>query len=154
MALLARRVVVHRGEDRDIRLQLFELFAHNVTGALLAGFVLVGLQQANDDGLRAGLHQLPGSLANFVFTQGDDHLPLHVSTLGDAARARDGHQRLVVTVGVQVDAVLQGIAQIALQRTAHRMDLLEAAVADEADGKAFAHENAVEHGRPGIDTSH
>ncbi|MCY1223047.1 hypothetical protein D9M72_351560 [compost metagenome] len=154
VALLARRVIVHRGEDRDIRLQLFELFAHDVTGALLAGFVLVGLQQANDDGLRAGLHQIPGCLADFVFTQRDDHLPLHVGTLGDAARARDGHQRLVVAVGVQVNAVLQGIAQVALQRTAHRMDLLEAAVADQADGEAFAHENAVEHCRPGVNTSH
>jgi hypothetical protein len=48
------------------------------------------------------------------------------------------HQRLVVAVGVEVDAVFQRIAQVALHGPAHRVDLLEALVADQADVQALA----------------
>ena len=76
---------------------------------------------------------------------------LHVGALGDAAGARDRDQRLVVTVGVEVDAIFQRIAEVALQGAAHRMDLFETAIADQANIETLAHQDAVEHGGAGID---
>ena len=54
-------------------------------------------------------------------------------------------------MGIKVDAIFQGVAQVALQGATHRVDLLEALVADQADIEALAHQDAVEHRRPGVD---
>src|SRR6185369_16659972 len=154
VAFLARRVVIDRGENRDVGLQLLQLFADDVAGPLLAGFVLVRLQQADDHGLGTGLDQFAGRLAHFVFAQRNDDLALDVGALGDAAGAGDRDQRLVVAMGVEVDAIFQRVAEVALQSAAHGVDLLEAAIADQADVEAFAHQDAVEHGGAGIDAGH
>jgi hypothetical protein len=114
----------------------------------------VRLEQADHDGLGTGFNQLAGGLTHFVFTQRNDDLALHVGTLGHAAGARHRHQRLVVAVGVQVNAVFQRVAQVALQRAAHRVDLLEALVADQADVEALAHQDAVQHRGAGIHAGH
>jgi hypothetical protein len=50
----------------------------------------VRLQQADDDGLGAGLDQLAGGLAHLFFAQRNDDLALHVGAFGDAAGAETG----------------------------------------------------------------
>ena len=154
VAFLARWVVIHRSKHRNVDAELLQLFLDDVTSALLAGTVLVRLQQADHDGLRTGLDQFLGRNANFVFAQWNHDLALNVGTLGNTAGARDRHQGRIVAVGVQVDTVFQCVAEVALQRTTHRVDLLEAAVAHQTHVETLAAQNAVQHCGTGVDAGH
>ena len=108
------------------------------------------LQQRNDDGLGTGVDQFPHCLADLVLTQGHDDLALYVGAFGHPPSARQRHERFIVAVGVEMDALLQGIAEVGLDRPPHRMHVLETLVADEPDFQPLALYDAVEHRRARI----
>ena len=154
VTFLARRIVVNRSEHWNRRTQLGELFLADVPSALLACAVLVSLQQADHDSLGTSLNQFPGGNANFLFTQRNDNLALHVRALSNAAGAMNWHQRVVVAVRIQVNTVFKRVAKIALQSTAHGMDLLKAAIDHQAHIETLALQHAIQHGSARINARH
>ena len=154
VTFLARRIVVNRREHWNRRAHLRELFLDDVAGTLLARAVLVSLQETDHDGLGASLDQFLGCNAHFVFTKRNHDLALNVRTLSDTAGARDRYQWLVVPVGIQVNTVFQSVPKVALQSTAHRVNLLKATVAHQTHIEALALQHAVQHGGARIDARH
>lgn len=109
-------------------------------------FVLVGLQQADDNGLGAPRHQFTCGHAHFIFTQRDHHLALHIGTLSHTTGARQRYQRLIVAVAVQVDTLFQRIAQVTLNGTTHGVDVFKTPVAHQTHIEPLALHHAVQHG--------
>ncbi len=70
VAFLALRVVVHRGEHRHVRTNRLQFVAHDVACLPLARRVLVRLQEADHDGLRAGCRQFARGLPDLASRSG------------------------------------------------------------------------------------
>jgi hypothetical protein len=71
-----------------------------------------------------------------------------------AADARSRHERLVVVVGGDVEAVGVGVAEIRLDAALQAQHVLHPAGEDQAHAAALALEQAVEHGRARVDPAH
>lgn len=84
----------------------------------------------------------------------DHHVTMAVDALGDADGALGRHQRLVVAMGVEMQAVFERVAEVALDAAPHAVEVFHAAVDDEADAHALALHHAVQHGGAGIDRGH
>ena len=154
VAFLARRIVVHAGKHRHFSARFFQFVTDDVPHLALAVTILVRLQQADHDGLGAFVQQFTRGLAYFCLAHGNDDGALHIGALGHTTGPVQRHQRLVVAVRVQVDALLEGVAQVALDGTAHGMHMLESLVADQAHIQTLALHHPVEHRRAAVHAGH
>lgn len=149
--LLAHRIVIRRGEDGDVLAAFADFLKHDVARAALMRRVLVGMQQADDDAFHVERDQFLRSAARAFLTQRDNHGSRHIDTLDHTARQLTRNQRRIVVMGVEMDAILIGITQIALDRAAHAVKILHAGIDDQAAFQTLALHDAVQHGGAGID---
>lgn len=109
------------------------------------------MEQADDDAFDIGRDQVAGGFANAILAQRDHHLARHVEALDHTASKLARHQRRIVAMGVEVNAVLIRIAEIGLDGPAHAVEVFHAAIDDEAASQPLALNHAVQHRRSGID---
>ncbi|MPL90461.1 hypothetical protein SDC9_36511 [bioreactor metagenome] len=151
MGFLAHRVIVGRGEDRNGLARGRDLFLDQIAHPPLMRGVAVGVQQRDHDALDLLRDQFARRGAGAVLAQRDHHVARHVDPLHHATGQVARHQRLVIVMGVQVDAVFIGEAEIGLRGAAHAVEILHPRIDDQPGAQPLALHHAVEHGGAGID---
>lgn len=98
--------------------------------------ILIGMQQADDNAFNVERDQFLCSAEGTFLAQRDNHGARHIHTLHHAARELARHERRIVTMRVEVDTILIGIAQIALDCPAHALPANAVILYDDASDPA------------------
>jgi hypothetical protein len=143
----ARRVELGGEVHRDFTVHL----AQDVRRTQLVLGVAVGEQQADHDSLHTGVVQVSRGLAHVLFAQRQHLLAQHVDAPAHALHQLARHDRRVVEMGGDVEAVGVGVAQVGLDAALEPQVVLLSRGDEGADASALPLEQPVQHGRPAVD---
>ncbi len=149
--VLPQRVQLRREVDGYRHVFFFHHLGGNLADAAFVRRIFERIDQVDHNGLDLLGQQVLDGRPHLVLVERNSHLTKDIYPLADAENALAGHQGHVVAVRDDVQPIGVRIAQIGLDGPLQPEVVLHAGRHDDAAADALAFEQAVEHGRAGID---